>query len=386
MPPEVASSSSPSYLNRSTDEVQRMSGQQCRGVPLKPRDDAERDVTSATRGADCRQAPKEQERVQLDSVKQVKVVNGGYELKGYKWGGKAEQQRELRLHVGLSEWALAPGSVVPSEALARTVAITDLPSNNRLTEQMLEQVLGIYDEITPPVWSGTVLFTLLLVTPEARLIAASKSCKVDAPFKPYAFELAAELGIQPGLGEAAGIPYSGDDGVTGNVAPVLYHRRINGKYYFVVKNEFMTQNYPKQNGDLTRVKLSLRRGFNCTTFIGSVFHVDPNGKDGNVYVQPEMLARHLSNKSPPKEASTKTAWDEFWRADANRSGTFICHSSGHMCLIKDAVVHEFNSSKPCGVGDQCERGYFVTERAEDWPPAGRGGFKAQKIWRTERQL
>ncbi len=173
-------------------------------------------------------------------------------------------------------------------------------------------------------WATTPLATLF-VTKGCQIISRSNSATIDCPVKPYKGKLRLSLG-QNDLGEEAGTPpllYNGKSDGTGGGA--MFHiPAVDGNYYFEFHGKFEVKNE--------------RRGFDCTTFVGAVFDVNPN--TGMMAGDADTLAQSPVAQKIPFESKSAAEVKAFF--DTHKAGTYIVGSGGHVMLVADGVLHEFN--------------------------------------------
>jgi len=171
------------------------------------------------------------------------------------------------------------------------------------------------------VYSGGRMFQETLSTPQF----------IQCPLEPIR-----ELGVEE-IGAVEGLRYTGNpDGSGGGT--FLSHP-INGKYYFIYNR-------------LLEVD-SKRRGFDCTTYVGSALGMaDGRGQGGTG----EIIANELKAEPCDMEHKNAQAVEKFF--GEHKSGSYIMWSHGHVVVVKDCVVHEFTDRV------SMEKGYCVTEISE----------------------
>jgi len=120
-------------------------------------------------------------------------------------------------------------------------------------------------------------------------------------------------------------------------AAYLYPSPIDGCYYFAYAGKF--------------VKDNKERGFDCTTFVGSAFGVDPNtpstfqGKPCNAMAgDGGTLADVLKEGGKDYDLKHAKASDVLKFFEKNRVGTYVMWSSGHVVIVHDLIVYEFIGS------------------------------------------
>jgi hypothetical protein len=156
-----------------------------------------------------------------------------------------------------------------------------------------------------------------------------------------------ELGVEE-IGAVTGLRYTGNPDGSGGGA--FLSSPIRGRYYFVYGGMFETD--PQ------------RRGFDCTTFVGSAFGL-PNGQgqggDGGT------VAEALRTESCGMERKHATAIQKFF--DDHDTGTYVMWSHGHVVVVKDSAVHEFTDRV------SFDAGYQMTDTVAEW--LGFAGHKSK---------
>ena len=271
------------------------------------------------------------------------------------------------MHVSLVEPSLRLGELIDKGVLERSVTLTGSAqrTGTRLTPENLVDFLKIISTMLPAPWSTDVSITLLVANDRNILITRSESKSLTTPVRPYGYELAGQLNDEPNLGEDQPIPYVGK-----TKGRVLSKDRIGGKYYFVLNNKFET------NHDY--------RGFDCSSFVGSVFHIRPEEgeqykKDRlSAYSTPDTLATVIGCTGEATIVASKKEFQEFFKT--HKSGTYVAYGT-HMVLVHNGVVCEFNSHK----GTPEPRGYYRTN-ATEWPASGWGDISDFTIRKTCQNL
>jgi len=147
-----------------------------------------------------------------------------------------------------------------------------------LDEEKLLKLLEIIN--TNSLWGKKVLATLLVVrqTLDRKvLITCSSSEFLHAPVAPYGFDVESKLGVE-NLGDSRSIPYVGE-----GQGRVLTKNKLGKNYYFVLSKRFEVD--------------EKMRGFDCSSFVGSAFHIapedPPGGPTSSVYRKNETLVQAI---------------------------------------------------------------------------------------------
>jgi hypothetical protein len=147
-----------------------------------------------------------------------------------------------------------------------------------------------------------------------------------------------ELGVKE-IGTINGLRYTGNPDGSGGAA--FLSSPIKDKYYFVYGGIFETD--PQ------------RRGFDCTTFVGSACGL-PDGKgqggDGST------VAEALGAESCSMEHKHAAAILKFF--EDHDTGSYIMWSHGHVVMVKDGAVHEFTDRV------SFDNGYQMTDTVAAW--------------------
>lgn len=253
----------------------------------------------------------------LEPIRADKVRHGAYII---RFHGTVPPHSEIRLLLGTNDrlW----------------MDITKGYQKHRTThlEQLLELMErgGFWSQRVPvrvAAYSGGMILS------ETLLPAKSIQC----PLEPLR-----ELGVEE-IGAVEGLHYTG--ALDGSGGGTFLSSPIKGKYYFVYGGMFETD--------------SKRRGFDCTTYVGSAYGL-PNGQgmggDGGT------LAAKLGAESCDMEHKHPPIIKKFF--EEHKSGAYIMWSHGHVVVVKDAVVHEFTDRI------NVEEGYQHTDVAE-WLTLGK---------------
>jgi hypothetical protein len=262
--------------------------------------------------------------LRLAEIKLAYLNNTGIYPCGYwiRYTGKTPPNGyQVLLSVSAAPLVFEAGSWLKAENLADFMNITARDRNCVICQDNLPQLLALMNKNN--LWATTAIVTLL-VTKGYKVISRSISAFIECPVKPYAGNLRASLG-NGSLGEEAGTPpllYNG--AANGSGGGAMFHiPAVEGKYYFEYGGRFETDNS--------------RRGFDCTTFAGAVFNVNPN--TGAMAGTAETLANHLGAQSCAMEEKTGAQVKTFF--STHKTGTYILGSGGHVMIVVDGVIHEF---------------------------------------------
>jgi len=133
------------------------------------------------------------------------------------------------------------------------------------------------------------------------------------------------------IGSVKGLRYTGKADGSGKGA--FLSSPIGGRYYFAYDR--MLETGPE------------RRGFDCTTYVGSAFGLaNGSGQGGDG----ETVAEALHAEECDMEHKAAKAAQQF--LEQHRSGTYIMWRHGHVVAIKDGTLHEFTNRKGNATGHQ----------------------------------
>lgn len=172
-------------------------------------------------------------------------------------------------------------------------------------------------------WGGTGKCRLFAKQGES-IIAQSNIEEFPCPVQPFAGCLSPDFGkgdSGPKL-RYTGTPPKYPDG------RVLRIPAIDGYYYFAYAGKFETDDK--------------WRGFNCITYVGSVFGVDANS--GAMSAYGTQLANHCGCAPVGCENETLQKVKTFFKS--HREGTYIMWSAIHTVIVFKGIVYEFR--KPRG--------------------------------------
>jgi len=186
----------------------------------------------------------------------------------------------LHLHSATTIFFL--GRALQGMLLSNSIEIPGTAQPNQirglLDEEKLLKLLEIIN--TNSLWGKKVLATLLVVrqTLDRKvLITCSSSEFLHAPVAPYGFDVESKLGVE-NLGDSRSIPYVGE-----GQGRVLTKNKLGKNYYFVLSKRFEVD--------------EKMRGFDCSSFVGSAFHIapedPPGGPTSSVYRKNETLVQAI---------------------------------------------------------------------------------------------
>jgi hypothetical protein len=264
--------------------------------------------------------------LQLSEIQLAYLYNSGPHPCGYwiRYTGRIPPSGyNVFLSFSAAPVTLKAGNWVDPAALSGFLDITSRSPNCVICRDNLPLLLELMAKAK--LWAPTRANVTLFVTKGCRVISRSNSVLVNCPVKPYSGNLMLSLGSSD-LGEApdtAPILYNG--AADGSGGGAMFHiPAIDGKYYFEYHGKFETDN--------------ARRGFDCTTFAGAVFEVDPN--TGAMGGTAETLADHLGAQLCGMEGKSGKEVKTFF--STHKTGRYILGSGGHVMLVVDGVIHEFN--------------------------------------------
>jgi len=185
----------------------------------------------------------------------------------------------------------------------------------------------------------------LIVTKSGRAIAEAKSRRFDCPVRPFVGKLSpSDVGIG-GVGPR--LRYTGNGS-----GRMLYMPAIDNCYYFAWGGRFETSDS--------------MRGYDCTTYVGAVFGVDP--ATGAMSGYGTQLANHLNASQCNLENKTCEQIRKFFSDRGH--GTYLMWSDSHVMIVQHGVVHEFSQGKS---------GYVAT-------PVATWGFGSKRYWVRKPQV
>jgi hypothetical protein len=246
----------------------------------------------------------------LDPIEAIERWSGGYKI---VFHGRVPPQGKVRLLLGGSE--------------RYSMDITG--GYGRHPQRNLAQLLDLMEEGN--FWEGKVpVRVAVYLNGKMQIETLSAAREIQCPLKPLY-----EIGIEE-IGAVEGLRYTGKAGGSGGGA--FLTSPIRGKYFFYYN--LMLETHWK------------RRGFDCTTFVGSALGL-PNGTNQK---SSEMLADALNAQSCNIEHKHAQAIDKFFTE--HQSGSYLMWSSEHVVIVKDSFVHEFTNRV------SHDKGYQRTEISE----------------------
>jgi len=202
------------------------------------------------------------------------------------------------------------------------VDITGAPQQDALDFQRLQAVLEAIAALGA--W-GTSIPCFLTVRRNGQVVHASNAVSLPCPVRPWKGPLAPSLG-------------AGDDGphfpylIDGRFFPGY---AVRGRHYFVYGGQLETDN--------------TKRGFNCITFAGSVLGVDPGSR---AMSQTGLeLASYLCAVPVGLEGVSDVEVKAYLSTPPGNRGLYLVwrpDPDGHVILVEDGIVHEFNIIEPQG--------------------------------------
>jgi Putative peptidoglycan binding domain len=317
--------------------------------------------------------------LELKAPKLISPDYGAYQLQ-YTGTRPPEPYRVL-----LNVCTQSPLPLVADNALGQEgeycMEVTTRPSTGLLDAHNLPEFLGLVEK--RDLWADKTAFVRLIVVRDTLVVSVSNAQQFKPPVKPWAKSVTpTELG-------------AGDDGpklkyIGSGEAPFIgryfYSKKIGGKCYWKYASELVTeQQY---------------RGFDCITFVGSVYLKDattannPYASSANmasalgatalVWKSPELIeAERKEAAKAEAEKKKEAAMTEAQKKDAaqkkkkfaeenqiqdgegkgaavkkyfaqlsGNTGTYLLWKGSHITLVINKRVHEFGHSKG---------GYSVTD-------------------------
>jgi hypothetical protein len=253
------------------------------------------------------------------SVASKPIALGGYKI-GHPAGQKVPDGCRLLLAV--------------PDAL-HSLDVTGRRSDDLIHSDNLPLLLGLIER--QRLW-GKPVDVQLMATRGETVVARSNVASLACPVQPLSGPITPRrLG---GLGDTGPkLKYTGNG--TGRM---LRLPAIQGKYYFKWGGKFETDDR--------------MRGFDCTTFVGSVFgfpfdgHWPSNANGLTVATKLGAIPCNIEQR-PGSEVKSFFASGP----GGGRRGVFVTWSAGHVVLIIDGVVHEYGHSKNGYAETPIERWY-----------------------------
>lgn len=264
----------------------------------------------------------------LKPITMCHITQGGYTI-GYTTCDKGPLPpagKGYTLHLGF-----------PAET--NSIEVTGRPAHDLLTyHHTLGQVLAIFEKLA--CWATPVQCQLYLKYKGATINSSNTQTLDKAPVEP--------IRNPSGIGTAAGFAALGikDLWYTATGEGRLLHTPINGRYYFKYGGEFET--------------VKERRGFDCTTYVGSVYNLQ-SGMD----YDGERVASAMNATSCDMENKTANEVKEFIKKhpagnyvmwwfgkDFDDKGNVVTHpgkdgsTAGHVFGVVNGIYHEFTSATP----------------------------------------
>lgn len=166
------------------------------------------------------------------------------------------------------------------------------------------------------------------------VVTESNAQEFPIPVKPYKGNLKDDLLEK---GKVRDFTYPGN-----GFGRFFHPTPIDGKYYFAYSTDLFETGPAK-------------RGFDCTTYVGTVCDLDATV--GEMNADPLQLLNRLENKGKVEkadmESKTHAQVTEFFTK--TKTGQFVMGrwtaAAGHVALVVDGVVHEFTDRAPAGYHD-----------------------------------
>jgi len=178
----------------------------------------------------------------------------------------------------------------------------------------------------------------LMVSLNKKVIETVESPEFDCPVRPYVGRLnPTDVGVE--------VTNPNKPKYTGNgKGRMLYMPSIDQCYYFSYDGKFETNN--------------LNRGYDCITYAGAAFGVNPSTEAMSAYGT--RLADHLGATQCMLENKTGDEIKEYFTN--NPRGTFLMWSDSHVVIIHNSFVHEFSQSRDGYVSTSISNWWFGSKR------------------------
>ena len=264
----------------------------------------------------------------LKPITMCHITQGGYTI-GYTTcdhGPLPPAGKGYTLHLGF-----------PAET--SDIEVTGRPAHDLLSYQHnLGKVLAIFEKLA--CWGQAVPCQLYLKYKGATISSSNTQNLDKAPVEP--------IRNPNGIGTAAGFAALGikDLWYPGEGKAPLLHTAIDGRYYFKFGGKFVTARE--------------MRGFDCTTYVGSVYNLQEGmDYDGEKVartagaVQCDMenkTAKEVKDFFKKHSAGSYVMW--WFGKDFDNKGNVVTHSGqggstkGHVFGVVNGMYHEFTSSTP----------------------------------------
>lgn len=266
----------------------------------------------------------------LKSIKLISIRLGGYEItyegfippKGYK----------VMFYLPSSFTRIPSDAIdITRQGLVNKQAIIRLK-----IKDTLPQLLRLIE--SKGVWGSLLACNLYLVREDGQVVSASNQVNVSTPVKPYDGPIKLNMAhIDPPMHYVGVKTPATQSGVTGE-GRFFWPQPIDGRRYFAYKSKFETD--PD------------KRGFDCTTYVGTILGLRPPTDiySGEMWGRGEDTARMIGAEpcefeyAPGKKKIMENIdlpMMKYFFAN-NSMGAFIMWTSGHVMLVVDNLVHEFN--------------------------------------------
>jgi hypothetical protein len=257
-----------------------------------------------------------------------------------RWSGKKPPApyRMLLTIAGSGGLEFKTGQRVPAGRLGDFMEVTDRPGSDLLDKSNVADFLAIMER--RKLW-GKPGKVYLVVWRDEAVVSVSQPKSLDCPVQPW------KKSLTP---TAIG---AGDDGPnlkyvgTGNNGSVLVPKKLNGAYFWKRDRVFVTK--------------ADDRGFDCITFVGSLYNVEAGAPYGSsAAMATELGASAVSWQNPNGDniangqAKGEVIKDYF--DVAAHTGTYLLWHGSHIVLVVNKTVHEFSQSK----------GKYNSESAQSW--------------------
>ena len=235
--------------------------------------------------------------------------------------------------------SIAPPTLLPGKPLGQEAAncmeVTTRPSTGLLSKENLAEFLALVEK--RKVWGDKKAAIRLVVIRDDQVVSVSTHKVFNAPVQPWA------KAVEPKeIGK-------GDDGPklqyigTGDapfIGRYFYSKPIGGKYYWKYGSELVTEDK--------------YRGFDCITFVGSLYLMEPTSGADNPFANSQNMADALGaeavewtdakKQNHVKEGEAKGSVIKKFFAEPDHNGTYLLWKGSHITLVIDKTVYEFGHS------------------------------------------
>jgi hypothetical protein len=206
--------------------------------------------------------------------------------------------------------------VPPTSSVRLPEGAIPLSRKGELDRNGLVRLLAAIDTLRA--WATASEGCLVVARDDGAVVTQSNVQSFDCPIRPYSGRLVSNLAeLDPPM-----------DYTIETEAAFFTIPPIGGSYYFIYGGLLVTD--------------PAMRGFDCTTYAGSVLGVDARANDLPMGGTGETLANHLEAEAVGLESASDQAIRSFFAT--HTQGVFIAWNVGHVILVVNGVAHEFTTA------------------------------------------